>query len=480
MVVGAALVLGMLFFELVMRAHGFGINLLLVQIVFVGAVCGLSRHLGHKVPHEGWMAAGFSLAFAAAFAIWSSPLSLVVAFFGLVVSQVVFVLYTVGHHMEFHHPLTFVFSAFLSVPLRALSRIHIFSHVPRPKIVPARLLSIGIGLCVLVPILIVFGLLFGSADPLYAEYLGRVFDLETVPTGLQHIVGILFWSLVFGCVLALAFWKRETFKDSFRPEAKWHTESIVILGGVILLFASFVMLQVSYLFGGEIAFQATNYTFSEYARRGFHELVVVATIVLFLFLSLRYLHGDRGSKTLLTLHSILFLETFLVLVSAVMRMNLYVDAYGYTEARLFTYWFLAAVAVLLVLAFVHLFRDEPQPRFLRQGLVIVGVFALGFIVSTPGALAIRLNVERIVREGQMDVSDVLTASPEAYSTLVYLYDQGVTLSEPSLGSDRSVRRQLSSFYESGDWRTWSWFRRNPEESFPWFGCVTKECDAAVK
>jgi hypothetical protein len=161
-----------------------------------------------------------------------------------------------------------------------------------------------------------------------------------------------------------------------------------------------------------------------------------------------------------------------------MRMNLYVDAYGYTEARLFTYWFLTAVALLLVLALVHLFRDESQPRFLRQGLVLVGVFALGFIVSTPGSLAVRLNVERIVQQGQMDMSDVLTASPEAYFTLEYLYNQGVMLSEPSVGTDRSVRRQLSSFYESGDWRTWSWFRRDSDESFPWFGCVTKACDVA--
>ena len=154
--------------------------------------------------------------------------------------------------------------------------------------------------------------------------------------------------------------------------------------------------------------------------------------------------------------------------------------YGFTEARLFTYWFLAAVASLLILAFVHVLQHESQPRFLRQGLIILGIFSLGFIVSTPGALAIRLNTQRILAKGQMDTQDVLRSPPEAYSTLVYLYDHGVTLSEPSLGTDKGVRSHLSSFYESDDWRTWSWFRLNREEMFPWLGCVTSECDAVTK
>ncbi len=476
-VLATGLALGILFYFLVIDADGFGINLALVQAAFVAAAWGLSARTGHAVPRAGWVAAGFSLAFAAAFAAYASPLGLAVAAVGFLVSEAVFGLYITGHHADFHHPLQFAYSAFVMTPFHALARVSILRHLPLPSRAPAKTRSVLLGMCILVPVLFVFVSLFSSADPLFERQVDGLFGSLSVANGLTHVVGVAFWSVAFAAVLGLAFWKRATFEAHLRPEPRGHTESTVVLAGVIALFAAFLVFQASYLFGGEAAFQDTAYTFSEYARRGFHELVAVATIVLVLFLSLRYFHGDRASNLLRALHGILFAETLLVLVSAVVRMNLYVEAYGYTTARLFTYWFLAAVAALLVLAFVHLMRGLAQARFIRQGLLLVGVFALTFVLSAPDGLSFRLNADRILARGSVNQLDVLYASAEAYDTLVELERQGVTLERTDVDSS-TTDRLLVFYYPQGDWRRWNWSksRLDPVQPFPWFGCVTAECE----
>jgi len=485
LIIGAGVALGALFYGLVWSSNGFGINMILMQIAFVATVAWLTKRADRTFSRDAWISAAFSLAFAGAFAIWTSDLAMGVAVVCLLASNATFVLHAIGHHFEFHHPVHFAHAAFIMTPIHALGRLSIFRHLPLPSRAPSQTRSIAAGMLVLVPVLFVFGSLFASADPLFEASITNFLHITNVPDWSRHAIGTIFWSVAFAGLLGLAFWKRETFALHVRPSPRWHVESTVVLVGVIALFALFIAVQATYLFGGETAFLATDYTFSEYARRGFNELVAVATIVLLLFLTLRYFHGDRASNALKTLHGVLFAETLLVLLSAVIRMNLYVDAYGYTSARLFAYAFLTAVATLLVLAFVHALRDEPQPRFMRQGLVVIGIFALAFIVSAPDALSLRLNAERIRENGGISFMDISYASAEAYPVLrameargVVMYDPDVTYGAGSFAIDDYDYAPEFAFPRP-DWRQWnlSKARIDPSKPYPWLGCVTPECAA---
>ena len=481
MVVGAGVALGALFYGLIWSVPGFGINVFLMQVAFVATTAWLTRRAGRTLPREAWVAAAFSLAFAGTFAIWTSDLALGVAFVCLMVSEAAFILYAIGHHFEFHHPALFAHAAFVMTPIHALGRLGIFRHLPLPSRAPAQTRSIVVGLLALVPVLLVFGTLFASADPLFGDYVRNVLNFSSVPDWTRYAVGTLFWSVAFASLLGLAFWKRETFASHVRPSPQWHVESNVVLCGVIGLFALFIAVQATYLFGGEAAFLATDYTFSEYARRGFNELVTVATIVLFLFLSLRYLHGDRASNILRVLYGILFGETLLVLLSAIIRMNLYVDAYGYTASRLFAYAFLTAVATLIVVAFVHVLRNEPQPRFIRQGLVVTGIFALAFVVSAPDARSMSLNENRFRQNGGISLLDIIYASEEAYPVMRDMEARGIVAYdlEPSQElTDTEVNAEFP--IPRPDWRQWNFSksRIDPSKPYPWLGCLTPECTAA--
>ena len=63
-------------------------------------------------------------------------------------------------------------------------------------------------------------------------------------------------------------------------------EASVVLAGVVVLFAAFVLVQFRYFFGGAENIGIQGYTFAEYARRGYGELMAVAFLSLLLLLAL--------------------------------------------------------------------------------------------------------------------------------------------------------------------------------------------------
>ncbi len=80
---------------------------------------------------------------------------------------------------------------------------------------------------------------------------------------------------------------RKFLRDKPRvPPFLGYTEAMIVLGSVTILFLAFVVIQFQYFFGGQSNISIEGYTFSEYARRGFGELVAVAFFSLLLLLGL--------------------------------------------------------------------------------------------------------------------------------------------------------------------------------------------------
>jgi len=62
------------------------------------------------------------------------------------------------------------------------------------------------------------------------------------------------------------------------------TETAIVLGSVAGLFLAFVIIQFQYFFGGQANLGVEGFTRSEYARRGFNEMVTVGFLSLLLTL----------------------------------------------------------------------------------------------------------------------------------------------------------------------------------------------------
>src|SRR3712207_9305529 len=113
----------------------------------------------------------------------------------------------------------------------------------------------------------------------------------------------------------------------------------IVLGLLDLLFLTFVVIQVRYLFGGAARVAATaGLTYAEYARRGFFELVTVTALALPLLLIAHWLlrTETRAHERLFkALARIMVVLLFVVVASALQRMYLYQQEFGLTELRLY-------------------------------------------------------------------------------------------------------------------------------------------------
>lgn len=266
------------------------------------------------------------------------------------------------------------------------------------------------GILLALPLVLVFGALFYAADAVFAGYVRQLFnwnfDLADVFSRLV-ITAILAW-LALG-LARYAFTRDpngQAFLDVERPAGLQlgHTETTIVLALLNALFVGFVAIQAVYLFGGADTLIRTGLTHSEYARRGFFELVTVAALVLSLVLLADWLARPRrapgrpvgGELVLNLLQGLLVLLTLAILASALQRMQLYVREYGLTELRLYTTAFMGWLAVVLIWSVVTVLGQSPtgRRRFAFGALLVGLTLLLALNALNPDAFIARTNLAR--------------------------------------------------------------------------------------
>ena len=147
------------------------------------------------------------------------------------------------------------------------------------------------GIVIALPVIAIFASLLSSADPIFAKQFERLIDLfkiDNLPEYIFRMVYILILAYALaGTFLHASQKSDETIEEKTRVSPfLGFTESTIVLGSVVLLFVAFVIVQFQYFFGGHANISLEGYTFSEYARKGFGELVAVAFFSLLLLLGL--------------------------------------------------------------------------------------------------------------------------------------------------------------------------------------------------
>lgn len=232
-----------------------------------------------------------------------------------------------------------------------------------------------IGVAVGVPLALCVLLLLMQADAgmerLFFRTLGRM-PLER-----------WFYTLLIVLFAAMLFYgpfDRAMRKDipALRPAApaSWPASTMAIaLVPSLAVYAVFVCLQFSYLFGGTLP---AALTYSEYARQGFTELNLVAAINFTLFgLTMRY---AKPHPVLTALSALLLAANAGIVASAIMRLLLYIGAYGLTMLRVLSLWFAVFLAVLTLFCVVRLVKTR-FPVLRVSGIAFLYWFVL---LNIPG------------------------------------------------------------------------------------------------
>jgi hypothetical protein len=172
------------------------------------------------------------------------------------------------------------------------------------------------------------------------------------------------------------------------------TEALVVLVAIDLIVGLFVGLQLAYLFGGLDTLAAAGMKYSDYARRGYFELVAAAALAGGILVALEY-QVTRRSRPYIALAIGLVGLTIVVLASAALRLKLYQDAYGWTELRLYVAVSIAAMAITLATLAAFLATD--RTRWLGHAMVAIGLVSLIVLnLLAPAAFVAERNLARVI------------------------------------------------------------------------------------
>ena len=339
-------------------------------------------------------------------------------------------------------------------------------------------LAVSRGLLLAAPLLVLFGALFVAADAVFERLVLEVFGFDLARVFSHFFLFCFFAWVTAGLIWAGLMARLPQNLTLPRPRAisLGIVEVGVVLGLLDLLFLTFVVIQVRYLFGGAGHVATTaGLTYAEYARHGFFELATVTALALPMLLLTHWLFRPENRNhevAFKALAGVMVALLFVVVVSALQRMYLYTSEFGLTELRLYTtvfmFW-ISAVLVWFVLTVLRSHRD----RF-AFGALVAGFAAIVAInVMNPDALIANTNIDRMQQGKRFDPYYLTTLSADAVPTIVESLPE---IGQEPVWQDHSLEQEILYKWSKKpkDWRTYNLGRHNAYQSVETYTATANE------
>ena len=308
--------------------------------------------------------------------------------------------------------------------------------------------SVVKGIIIAAPFLIILCWLLSSADLVFQAYVGKIFNfdfnLEVILRALIILVVSYLFLGVFSKIIESK--KAEDVKSETeeiqgsgrRPELTStenkslnFIESSTVLILIELLFLSFIIIQFFYLFGGkDYVWGIEEYiTYSQYAKKGFYELIAASIISFFLIYGLdksSFRKNLRENKIFKILSAVLILEMSVIIYSAWTRMAVYVDGYGLTFSRFIVFALLLWIlSVFLIFLYKKIFQEKKEAVFLFSIFCLSIVFWTGINIINPDAFIAKENIKKLEQGKELDSFYLSRLSLDAIPETVKIFQMDI-------------------------------------------------------
>jgi Domain of unknown function (DUF4173) len=315
----------------------------------------------------------------------------------------------------------------------------------------------------------VFLVLFFAANPLIEAWLSEL-SLRSSLAQLD-IARVLFWLFVLAAVWPFIAITRQRLDEARqyvpglepRPAPgevpPWLFNDRVIVRSLILfnlLFSVQTVTDINYLWRGAALPYGMSY--ASYAHRGAYPLIATALLAAAFVIAAMRPGSDAERSPLM--RSLVFLwvgQNVLLVVSAILRLELYVAVYSLTFLRVaaFVWMLLIAAGLVLIVACIVLGRSNRWLIGANLASLALTLYVCAF-VNFPYVIA-TYNIEHsreMTGSGPiLDVGYIVSLGPQAVPVLDrYIAHRGA-------GADRYVETQLHRLAAAhrnrmGDWRGW--------------------------
>lgn len=347
------------------------------------------------------------------------------------------------------------------------------------------------GILIALPIVAILVGLLASADLVFAKQLSNLFHISWPIKGeylFRLFVGIAITVLSLGALvyIFITSWAKKTPTETERRLGR--IEAGIILGAVALLFATFILIQFAYLFNSEAAIAAQGFTYAQYARKGFFQLIFVAAFTLGLLFFVDH-HARRDvskrSRVLQIISSVLVIETLLIMVSAWHRLSLYQDAYGLTLQRFYAFTIVVWLAIVFVWLAYRIISNAREVYLPAVAIVTSLVFLMWLNAANPDRIIFEHNIRRALEGKKFDATyAVFGSGTDALPYVIAAARTPIFKNTPiqkDLLDQIKTRQWYIHFDHNNDtnnhWQAWNksrkTFYRLLQENNDWFETIIK-------
>lgn len=269
---------------------------------------------------------------------------------------------------------------------------------------------VGKAIVVTIPIVILIIILLSSADQSFLEIFSGMFEKigklfvtigeegftsTTMRIFLTVIVFIFLFS--FFDYISDDILENKKLLDGEISDSKTLKDNLTIktiLGALNVVYIIFCYLQIK-AFANNV-----NIHYANFAREGFWELMAVSIINLIVILIAKK-QENHNKKYIRTMCIMMVVFTFIILISAGLRMQLYENAYGYTMLRLLVYCTLFTEIILFIPTILYIFGKKVNLVKSYFGIILT-VYLCMNIANFDNIIAKR-NVDRYLETGKIDI-----------------------------------------------------------------------------
>lgn len=333
------------------------------------------------------------------------------------------------------------------------------------------------GILVAIPFLVFFGILLSSADMKFGEALSDLVEQVFGDWFTDDLIGNL-GKLIIGGIVSIysmiyyfSLWNPDSHlarvmkmnlkREKREVKKKWDSISTsVFLFMLNILFVSFVAVQFKYMFGGDDnVFKDEGYTYSEYARKGFFELTVVAVsaYLMMLVINSKVLVKSIQERAIFRFNYFLLSACILVVTySAFARIALYQQIYGYTGLRLFATSGIIAFSILYVMLILSTFLKKPL-QFTNLVVCVLAVAFYAFWIMIPQDwIVAKLNYIRYQNTDKLDVPYLFRLSDEAVPVLIQMTEDNKVTEDLKILIYSELEDRWESYENGRDkWQSWN-------------------------
>lgn len=330
--------------------------------------------------------------------------------------------------------------------------------------------GIFIGIVISLGLLVVIIPLMGSADKVFGYFIGNIFsrleDISILEYLIQFIIFFTVSSFLYGYVYQLNNTiKRNNEinekniapkKEALKNTNSLQTANLTILVFINIVYFIFSFIQFNYLFLGNMS-NIPDFSYSQYARSGFFQMLVLSLINFCIIMLSRYLikNDEKNIKSISNiLMSLLVFFNYILITSSFYRMHLYESTYGFTVLRLCVYLILIWETLIMLIILAGIWKRNTP--IIKMIIYTSLVFYCVVNLLNMDAFIAKKNVDRYFDRGVIDVYYLSNLSYDAYPEI-----------ERLLNSDNNLinKEVLKIFNESNlNNRSYSWKEYNLSRS----------------